>query len=287
MSVGTSTMTIGTAVAKAAAILAAAGIGDARREARLIMGLALAIDPADVLGYPERPLDAPARVRFDDLIARRARHEPFSRLKGIREFWSLDFALSPETLDPRPDSETLIEAALALLPDRSALLRLLDFGTGTGCLLLAVLHELPQATGLGVDILPGAIETARQNAARLGLGARAEFRCGNWDQGIEGRVDVILANPPYIGPSEIPLLAPGVTGFEPKMALDGGMDGLDAYRVLAPATKRLLAPGGFACFELGVGQIGAVIRLLSESGLRIKAIRRDLAGIERCVVAML
>jgi release factor glutamine methyltransferase len=131
------------------------------------------------------------------------------------------------------------------------------------------------------------VEVARRNAEGLGLGARAEFRCGNWDQGIEAKVDVILANPPYIRTSDIPLLAPGVAGFEPKMALDGGMDGLDAYRILAPAAKRLLTPDGFACFEMGAGQIEAGIGLLSESGLKIKAIRPDLAGIERCLVAML
>ena len=280
-------LTAGSAVADAAARLAAAGIAEARREARPILAMALQADPAVLLGYPERPVDAAAQARFDHLIARRLKHEPISRLRGAREFWSLDFALSPETLDPRPDSETLIEAALAHLPDRQAPLHVLDFGTGTGCLLLALLHELPHATGFGIDALPGAVETARRNAAALGLAARAAFRLGDWDRGIEGAADVILANPPYIPSDDIAILAPEVAAFEPRGALDGGPDGLDAYRILAPATQRLLTPKGLACIELGAGQAASVAALFGRSGLTINEIRRDLSGIERCLVATL
>jgi release factor glutamine methyltransferase len=277
--------TIGAAIAAAAARLAACGIAEPRREARLILGLALEIDPTVLLAWPERRLDDVGRARFEALVARRAAHEPVSRLRGAREFWSLDFELSPDTLDPRSDSETLIEAALERLPDRGLPLRLLDFGTGTGCLLLALLNALPNATGLGVDLLPGAVETARRNAARLGLGERARFRQGDWDREIAGPADVILANPPYIPSQEISVLAPEVARFEPRVALDGGADGLDAYRVLAPAVGRLLAPGGFACIEIGFGQVGAVKALFTESGLTIKAVQRDLSAIERCLVA--
>ncbi len=285
MSGATSILTTGAAVADATARLAAAGIVEARREARLILALALRVDPAALLGYPEHPVDAEAQARFDHLMARRLKHEPISRLRGSREFWSLDFALSPETLDPRPDSETLIEAALAHLPDRQAPLRVLDFGTGTGCLVLALLHELPQATGLGIDILPRAVETARRNAADLGLGARAAFRVGDWDHGIDGEADVIIANPPYIASDEIASLAPEVATFEPREALDGGPDGLYAFRILAPAIERLLAPRGVACIELGVGQAASVTALVDRSGLTINEIRRDLSGVERCLVA--
>jgi release factor glutamine methyltransferase len=285
MSADIEAVTIDTVIAVATAQLASVGIADARREARLILALALEVDPAMVLGYPERELDAGQRARLDRLIARRLKHEPFSRLKGIREFWSLDFALSPETLDPRPDSETVIEAALAHLPDRRAPLRLVDFGTGTGCLLLALLSELPNATGLGIDILPGAVEIARRNAASLGLSARAQFRLGDWDRGIVGEADVILANPPYIPSQEVPSLAPEVADFEPLIALDGGPDGLVAYRALAPAVQRLLTQGGLACLELGAGQAVSVAGILSESGLTINEIRRDLSGVERCLVA--
>jgi release factor glutamine methyltransferase len=285
MSSDISTATVGNVIAQATAQLDAAGVAESRREARLILAVALEVDPATVLGYPERRIDEAALTRLDRLIARRLKHEPFSRLKGTREFWSLDFALSPETLDPRPDSETLIDAALAHLLDRRAPLRLLDFGTGTGCLLLALLSELPNATGLGIDILPGAVETARRNALALRLGARARFSLGDWDRGIEGEADVILANPPYIPSQEIPSLAPEVAAYEPRGALDGGPDGLDAYRALAPATRRLLTRGGLACIEIGAGQAVPVAELLRKSGLMINEIRRDLSGIERCLVA--
>jgi release factor glutamine methyltransferase len=280
--------TVGDAVADLARRLAAAGIADPRREARLVAALAIGVDPAIVLGYPERLIDDDARIRLDALAARRAAHEPLSRLRGSREFWSRDFALSPDTLDPRADSETLIAAALDFLPDRRAPWRVVDFGTGTGCLLLALLGELPHATGIGIDIAPAAIETARANAESLGLTARAEFRLGDWDRGLDaGAADVILANPPYIPSNQIALLPPDVVRFDPLRALDGGRDGLDAYRALAPAAARVLASPGLAVFEIGAGQSAAVIALLAGSGLQIKAIRRDLSGTERCIVATL
>jgi release factor glutamine methyltransferase len=278
--------TVGGAIAAAAAGLAASGIAEPRREARLILGLTLGVDPGELLAWPERALDAAARAQFEALVRRRAGREPFSRLKGRREFWSLDFELSSDTLDPRPDSETLIEAALESIADRGAPLRVLDFGTGTGCLLLALLSELPQATGLGIDRLPGAVATARRNAARLGLDGRAQFREGDWDREILGPVDVILANPPYIRSDEVSRLAPEVASFEPRLALDGGADGLDAYRILAPAVARLLASGGFACVEIGFGQSASVVALFSESGLKIRSLRPDLSGTPRCLVAV-
>lgn len=277
--------TIGAAIAAAAARLAASGIAEPRREARLILGLVLSVDPGELLAWPERALDGAAQAQFEALILRRAGREPFSRLKGSREFWSLDFALSAETLDPRPDSETLIEAALEGIADRGAPLRVLDLGTGTGCLLLALLSELPQATGIGIDRLPGAVAMARRNAARLGLDARAQFREGDWGREILGPVDVILANPPYIKSEDVPRLAPEVASFEPRLALDGGADGLGAYRVLAPAIARLLAPGGYACIEIGFGQGASVVALFFESGLKIRSLRPDLSGTPRCLVA--
>jgi release factor glutamine methyltransferase len=275
--------TIGDAVAEAAARLAAAGIEDGRREARLLVALALGVDPAVVWGFPERSLDESARRRLSGFLTRRAAREPLSRLRGTREFWSLDFALSPETLDPRPDSETLIEAALELLPDRQAALRAVDFGTGTGCLLLAFLSEFPNATGMGVDIQPGAVAVARRNAAALGLKERARFMVGAWDEAISGAADVILANPPYIPSKEIETLAPEVALYEPRRALDGGPDGLAAYRILLSASRRLLVPGGLALFETGAGQAEVVADLAVERGLQVRAVKRDLAGIDRCV----
>jgi release factor glutamine methyltransferase len=281
------TATIGRLFAAAAARLDAAGIAEPRHEARLILGLALGIEPATVLGWPERPVEPKLADKAAALIERRAKGEPFSRLRGKREFWSLDFGLSPETLDPRPDSETLIAAALADIPDRAAALRVVDFGTGTGCLLLALLSELPNATGIGIDIAAGAVATARANAAALGLAGRAEFRVGSWDIRIGRPADVILANPPYIPNSEIGRLPAEVSAFDPRVALDGGPDGVFAYPALGAAICGLLGPAGKAYIEIGTGQALQVVRVLGEAGLRVVAVRRDLAGVERCVVATL
>ncbi|HXZ01579.1 MAG TPA: peptide chain release factor N(5)-glutamine methyltransferase [Stellaceae bacterium] len=279
-------MTAGDAVDALARRLADAGIADARREARLVVALAMGVDSAAVLGWPERLLDAPARARLAELAARRAAREPYARLAGRRSFWSLDLTLSPATLDPRPDSETLIEAALALLPDRAASLRIVDFGTGSGCLLLALLSELPNAGGIGIDILPGAAAVARRNAAASGLGGRAAFAVGDWGEALAGRVDVILANPPYIRSRDIVSLAPEVVRYEPRIALDGGGDGLCAYRCLAGDIARLLCPGGLGFIELGEGQAAAVAGLMDAAGLSVRQKRRDLAGIERVLVVM-
>jgi release factor glutamine methyltransferase len=271
----------GAAVGSVARRLAAAGIAGSRREARLLVALAAAADPATVLGWPERHLDTAAEARLRALVERRVAGEPYARLAGRRQFWSLDFALSPETLDPRPDSETLIEAALERLGDRGAALRILDLGTGSGCLLLALLSELANAFGIGIDLLPGATATARRNAAALELADRAQFVVGNWGEALAGPVDVVLANPPYICSESIDSLAPEVARYEPRIALDGGRDGLDAYRVLASQTRRLLKPGGVALFELGEGQGAAVAALMVAAGLKPEGIRRDLAGTER------
>jgi release factor glutamine methyltransferase len=277
-------ITIGEAIAEAARRLAACGIDSPRRDARLLAALAARLEAAAVLGYPERTLDPAARERFDRLVGRRMAHEPVSRIAGMREFWSLEFALSPETLDPRPDSETLVAAALERIADRAAPLRLLDLGTGTGCLLLALLSELPQASGVGLDILPGAAALARHNAASMGLESRAFFAVGRWAGAVIGERDVVLANPPYVPTAAIAALAPEVARFEPRAALDGGDDGLHGFRGLAPDLARLLAPGGFACVEVGAGQAGAAAKIFAGQGLDELGRKRDFAGIERCIV---
>jgi release factor glutamine methyltransferase len=276
--------TVGDAVTAVARRVAAAGIAEPRREARLLVALALGVEPTAVLGYPERPLEPAVRARLEGLAARRAAGEPYSRLRGRRQFWSLDFALTPDTLDPRADSETLIEAALAHIPDRRAPLDVIDFGTGTGCLLLALLSELPDARGIGVDVLPGAAAAARLNAAALGLGGRAAFVVGRWGEAIAGEADVILANPPYICSGEIGSLAPEVANHEPRAALDGGEDGLAAYRELAGDAGRLVRAGGIALVEVGQGQAPNVASLMADRGLGVRAVRRDLSGIERVLV---
>jgi release factor glutamine methyltransferase len=283
----TSAATVGTLLADASAHLAGAGVAEPRREARLVIALALGIDPAAVLGWPERAVAADAVAVAAALVARRARGEPFARLKGRREFWSLDFALSSDTLDPRSDSETLVVAALADITDRAAKVRIVDFGTGTGCLLLALLSELPQARGVGIDISAGAIAVAERNAQALGLAARAEFQLGGWDTRIDGQADVILANPPYIRSSEIGRLPCEVSAFDPLAALDGGPDGLSAYRLLGPAIRRALGPLGSAYVEIGAEQGSQVARIFVESQLTVRAVKQDLAGVERCVIATL
>jgi release factor glutamine methyltransferase len=274
-------------VVTAAARLAGAGISESRREARLILALALGVEPSMVLGYPERPLERAAAARFEALVGRREAREPFSRLACERGFWTLELALSPETLDPRPDSETLIRAVLDRFPHRESPLRVLDLGTGSGCLLLALLSEYPKATGIGVDRLSGAVETARRNAAAASLAARACFLVGHWAAAVDTAVDVILSNPPYIPSDLIERLAPEVARYEPREALDGGADGLGAYRELAPELRRLLRAGGSAFIELGAGQAADVAAIMAQQGLSLAEVGRDLAGIERCAVLTL
>jgi release factor glutamine methyltransferase len=276
--------TLGEAVAEVANLLRASGIDEPRREARLLLGRSLALDPAAVLGMPERRLSEAERRRVENVAARRAAREPVSRIFGTREFWSLEFRLSPETLDPRPDSETLIEAALeALAPDKPQ--RILDLGTGTGCLLLAVLSERKQAVGVGVDRALGAVTVARGNAARLGFADRASFFVGSWGAALAGPFDLVLANPPYIASAAIATLAPEVSRYEPRLALDGGADGLEAYRVLAPDLARVLHRGGIAALEMGEGQGDEIASILRKAGLQTAARRRDLAGRDRCLIA--
>lgn len=284
MTPATDACSIQSSLSEVAGRLAAAGIEDARREARLLIAAALGWEPVQVWNAPEAVLDGPAQTRLAALAARRATREPVSRLLGYREFWSLRFELSPATLDPRPDSETLIEAALAALPDRAKPYRILDFGTGTGCLLLAALTELPMASGLGIDRSTEAVGVARRNAAALGLSDRARFIVGDWGAAIIGQWDVILANPPYIATAEIGSLMPEVVRHEPRRALDGGPDGLDAYRALGGPIKRLLAPAGRVFLELGAGQKPAVMALMTGAGLAIEGVRPDLSGVDRCLV---
>ena len=276
--------TVRMALAAATAQLSAEEISQARREARLLIAAALDWDAARVIAFPDVELQAEVSRRLQDMIARRSAREPVSRILGHREFWSLRFDLSPDTLDPRPDSETLIEATLAALDDRERAYRVIDFGTGSGCLLLSLLSELPNAVGTGVDLSEGALDTARRNAATLGLAGRARFVCANWGEGLSGDCDVILANPPYIASVELGRLMPEVACYEPRLALDGGLDGLRAYRELALEIARLLAPDGIAVVEVGAGQAADATAILGEAGLALRAVRHDLSGVDRCLV---
>lgn len=266
------------AIARIAAMLTGAGIADARREARLILAHELGCDAATLWSRDAVPDGAGLA-----LAARRAAHEPLAYITGHREFWSLDLAVSPATLIPRPDSETLIEAALRHRPDRTLVRRILDLGTGTGALLLAALVEFPAAFGIGVDRAPAAAALARDNAMRLGLAERAGFFAGDWGDALAGRFDLILANPPYIRSGDIASLMPEVACHEPLSALDGGPDGLDAYRRIIADLPGRMAPGGIAIIEAGMGQDAAIAALARAGALEVQG-HADLAGVTRAVV---
>jgi release factor glutamine methyltransferase len=276
---------IGSLLATAAARLKAAGIDAPMREARLLLGHAAGLSQSTLIGWPERTIEAGAAECFAALVERRLAREPVARILGRREFWSLDFAVTADTLDPRADTETVIEAVLAHLPDRQAPLRIVDFGTGTGCILLALLSELTGAFGIGVDRSAAAARVAACNAASLGLARRAGFAVGDWAAAIGGTFDLAVSNPPYIPTAEIAGLAPEVVRYDPAAALDGGADGLDAFRRLAPEFARILRPGGLAAFETGAGQADRVAAICLAAGLQPLEIRADLAGIGRAVIA--
>jgi release factor glutamine methyltransferase len=275
----------GDLIASLTSRFAAAGIDDARFDARLLVAEVLGLAPGRLSAFPETEIPAALAERVEALARRRAAREPMSHVLGRRGFWTLDLAVSADTLAPRPDTETLVEAVLEQVADRTAPLRLLDLGTGTGCILLALLSELPGATGLGIDRSDGALAVARANAVGTGLAGRAEFRQGDWADGLSGPFDIVVSNPPYIPDGDIDALEPEVARFEPRTALAGGADGLDCYRLLAPQVAALLAPGGLAGFEVGQGQDGAVAALLGAAGLLRVWSRRDLGGIVRCIIA--
>jgi release factor glutamine methyltransferase len=271
--------------AKIAARLAEAGVDGGRSEAWLLLAAATGVDRAALVAGQRDTLTAAEETRRHALVRRRRAREPVAYLLGEKEFWSLRFAVAPAVLIPRPETETVVEAVLAHLPDHDRPLRLLDLGVGSGCLLLALLSEMPQATGLGVDDSAAALAIAQRNAERLGLTGRAEFRPGRWGERLAGQFDVIVSNPPYVAEGDWDRLQPEIRDFEPKAALAAGPDGLAAYRALAPDCARLLAPGALCALEIGLGQGEAVAQLLAAQGLIVVARACDLAGIERCVLA--
>ncbi len=278
------TPTFGEALCQAGAALRAAGIADPRMEARLLLGAVAALDAAALLARRHHALPADLDTRFRTALARRAGGEPMAHITGRQGFWTLDLAVSPATLIPRADSEAVVEAALAACPDPARPLRVLDLGTGTGCLLLAVLAERRASFGVGIDLSPAAAALAAGNAAAHGLADRAAFLAGDWAAAIASRFDLVLSNPPYIESAAIPGLMPEVARHEPVRALDGGADGLDAYRAILAALPCLLAEGGAAVLEIGQGQGPAVAAIGAASGLVLCDTRADLGGIDRAQV---
>ena len=260
-----------------------AGITNASFDARLLVAYALNIERIDLVRQSNRVLTDNEQIIIEKLIRRRAAHEPVGRIVAFREFWGLPFRLNEATLEPRPDSETLIEAALTISPRHN--IRILDLGTGTGCLLLSLLYELPNASGVGIDIAPRAIDQATENAKRLGLDQRATFLQGNWFGPVEGVFDLIISNPPYIKHNDIALLEREVREHDPMAALDGGEDGYDPYRHLIPQLDPYLAEKGFILFEIGQGQESTILNLIETAGFSNITNHKDLGGIIRVIRA--
>jgi release factor glutamine methyltransferase len=280
-------------VREASRALMEAGVEGPERDARLLAAAAIGCAPAELIVRPDRAVDEAACGRFVELVRRRCAREPVSRILGTREFYGRSFALSPATLDPRPDSETLIEAVLAFVDAkgwRDRPLRILDVGTGSGCLLLTLLGELPHATGVGTDVAQFALDIAAVNARDIDIAGAIMRRCtflrADALEGVEGPFDILVCNPPYIPSGDIASLKPEVRDFDPPLALDGGPDGLHMYRQIIPALTRVV-PCGFAVFEVGAGQAGTVAEMLKSSiGLSLQGAvdqHLDLGGHARCV----
>lgn len=265
--------------------LRAAGIEAAEADARILLKFALGLDDAGLASGARASISAQERAYFDGLAARRMAGEPIARIIGHKEFWSRSFRLGAETLVPRPDTETLVEAALSIFPDHNAELRILDLGTGSGILLAAILLERPRASGVGVDRSEAALRVARENLEGLGLLDRAQFVCGDWSAALVTPFDLVIANPPYIASAGIAMLPREVRDYDPCAALDGGADGLDAYRAIIAELPQLLSGEGAAVLELGIGQEGAVTLLARAKGLQVKdSARRDLGNVGRALI---
>jgi release factor glutamine methyltransferase len=267
---------------------ALAGIESPEADARLLLGHALRLERAQLLSQSDRVLEAREITAAAALAARRLRHEPVARILGRKEFWSLTLAIDESVLVPRPETETVIEMALDFVARRGLRRgpwRILDIGTGSGALLLALLKELPEASGTGTDISGAALSVARSNAERSGLAARCRFIECNIAEKASGLFDLIVSNPPYIARHEIATLAREVRDFDPVLALDGGSDGLDFYRAISAQAPRILAPGGLIIVELGKGQESAVRTIMVNAGLAPGEARPDLAGVPRALAA--
>ena len=282
----------GASLAEAVQFLAqsfrSAGIEQPDADARILAGHALHLDRARMLSQSGRVLEAREINVMSALAARRLRHEPVSRIVGQKEFWSLPIKVTPDVLVPRPETETIIEGALDFVV-RSGLrmekLRVLDIGTGSGALLFALLQELPHATAVGTDISTEAVQVARDNAARCRFENRCTFITCDMAAGAQDTFDIVVSNPPYIAHGDIQSLAPEVRDYDPAVALDGGKDGLDAYRSIAADARRILSQGGRLFVELGAGQETAVRELFTKAGLAVGTARKDLAGIPRVLGA--
>jgi release factor glutamine methyltransferase len=261
------------------------GLDAPELDARVLVGHALGLDHAALASQSLRVLTTAEAHVISALATRRIAREPVARIIGHKEFWGLQFRLNADTLLPRPETETVVEAALTTVENHESLaLRIADLGTGSGALLLALLSELPTASGIGTDISLAALACARDNAVALDLDARAAFVACDYGSALAGAVDVLVSNPPYVARGDIATLQSEVRDFDPRRALDGGPDGLDGYRAIAADAQRLLSPTGILVLELGQGQLGAVTALFAAAGLAPAPAQHDLAGIARALV---
>lgn len=268
---------------EAATQLRSAGIESPRREARLLLAHAMGVTAGEI-AIAQIVISQKCADAFSAAILRRCRREPFAYITGMREFWSLDFKVSRDVLIPRPETETLIESALREFPSRDAVLRVLDLGTGTGCLLLAFLSERPNATGIGADLSQAALRLAARNARDLSLDGRASFVESHWTSAIAGTYDAVFANPPYVPTAAVAGLEPEVARYEPRLALDGGADGLSAYREIAAVLPKSMATGGLLFVEAGYGQAQGIREIFTAAKFQYRDTICDLGGVPRCVV---
>lgn len=269
---------------KSALMLTQKNIESAMLDARILLEHVLGITREKLLLLLDSSVDNEQLKIFNELLERRMKREPVAKIIGRREFWGLDFQVNKNTLDPRPDSETLIEFILKHVTSRAKPFRILDLGTGSGCLILSLLSELPLARGVGVDICKEAIFLAQGNAKSLSLNERVEFIRSDWYEEIEGKFDIILSNPPYIPTGDIAMLEDEVSVFEPYLALDGGKDGLYCYREIINNLSCFMEEDGIAVFELGAGQYEDVAGIAAQNGLRASGFSRDLGGVVRCIM---
>ena len=277
-------MTIGSVLKSAASKLSAAGIQNSKLDSKILLCHVAEIDPCSLFSNIDQELNVKTLKCFEELVQRRLLREPVSHLIGEREFWSLSFDVSADVLDPRPASETLIQAAVDFVGNKEKHISALDIGTGSGCLIISLLTELRFAKGVGIDISEPALTIARRNAEKNLVHKRIKFFKSFWGENLSKNFEIILCNPPYISENERGSLEPEVCDYEPECALFGGNDGLSAFRQLAPNIYRLLKPGGFAIIECGRGQAQSVIKIFSNADIRHIETRLDIDGIERCCI---
>lgn len=264
--------------------LGEAGVDNPVLDARLLFQAASGMTHADILSRPDEDVSLRVEMAFDAMLERRLFREPVSKILRQKSFWDMDLLVTKDVLDPRPDTETLIEAVLEALPDRDANHTILDLGTGSGCIILALLREYPNARGIAVDRSPAALVVAQYNASELGLSDRVSFVCGDWASALAGGLaDIVVSNPPYIRQGDMAGLMPEVRDHDPVLALEGGADGLEAYRCIVSDLRRITAEEALVMFELGVNQADDVADMLQQQiGANILR-KNDLSGVERCV----